>query len=150
MPIVFFLILAGVWAVFLLPQLFNGRRSTSSGSLRSLERSTALATIATRGGLEALARRRTLLRRRRVLIGLGLTAVGSLAAAVMLDSTVWLWAALGADFALAGYVTMLLSIREQKYRTAQKVIPMPTPQPQTGAQPARMEEQSASVRVVAG
>lgn len=149
MPIVFFLILAGVWAVFLLPQLFEGRRTGPSGSLRNLERSTVLANIAAPGGLEALARRRTMIRRRRALVGLGATAAGLLAAAIVFNSSTWLMAAFVADFALAGYVTMLLSIREQKYRSAQKVVAMPTAQ-HTAAQPVRMEEQSATVRVVAG
>ena len=149
MPIVFFLILAGVWAVFLLPQLFDGRRSGPSGSLRSLERSTVLASMSAHGGLEAIARRRTLNRRRRALVGLGVAALGLLAVAIVLNSTTWLMAAFVADFALAGYVTMLLSIREQKYRAAQKVVPMPAPQ-HSAPSPVRVEEQSVTVRVVAG
>jgi cyanate permease len=149
MPIVFFLILAGVWAVFLLPQLFDGRKSAPSGSLRNLERSTVLANIAAPGGLEAIARRRTMNRRRRALVSLGLAAIGLLGAAIVFNSTTWLTAAFVADFALAGYVTMLLSMREQRYRTAKKVVPMPTPQ-YTVTAPVRLEEQSATVRVVAG
>ena len=149
MPIVFFLILAGVWAVFLLPQLFDGRKSAPSGSLRNLDRSTALANIAAPGGLEALARRRTMNRRRRALIALGAAAIGLLGAAIVFNSTTWLTAAFLTDFALAGYVTMLLSMREQRLRTAQKVVPMPVPQYAATA-PVRVEEQSASVRVVAG
>jgi hypothetical protein len=150
MPIVFFLILAGVWAVFLLPQLFEGRRTGPTGSLRNFERSAVLANISTPGGLEALARRRTTMRRRRVLVGLGAAAVGSLVAAIVLDSTTWLTAAFVADFALAGYVTMLLSIREQKFRAAQKVVPIAAPEVTVHQQPARVDEQSATVRVVAG
>lgn len=149
MPIVFFLILAGVWAVFLLPQLFDGRRSAPTGSLRNLERSTVLASMNAHGGLERIARRRTLNRRRRALVGLSLTAAAMLAIAIVFNSTTWLMAAFAADFALAGYVTMLLSIREQKYREAHKVVPMPAPQHPLTA-PVRIDEQSVTVRVVAG
>lgn len=149
MPIVFFLVLAGVWAVILLPQLFDGRRAGPSGSLRNLERSTVLASMGAAGGLEAIARRRTLDRRRRTLVGLGSAVVALLALAIVFNSTTLLMAAFAADFALAGYVTMLLSIREQKYRAAQKVVPLPAPQ-QTASTAARRDEQSMTVRVVVG
>lgn len=151
MPILFFLILAGIWAVYLLPQLFEGRRSGTSNTLRNMERSTVLANIAAHGSFEALVRRRALIRRQRTLLALGSGAVASLVVAIVLSSTQWLFVAFGFDFALAGYVTMLLSIREQRFRAAQTVVPLTAAQPSAAAASTmRLDEPSVSVRVVAG
>lgn len=142
MEIYVFILLALVWAAFLLPSFYDSRRKAPIASTRSFARSTALlASVATRPVYgEIMARQRVMTRRRRILSSLALGAFAALLLAIAQNSVLLLMLALAFDVALAAYIAILLHVKQQHHRRA-AVVPMPlAPEP----------EQPSSVRVVAG
>lgn len=142
MEIIAFVVIACIWAAFLLPSFFESRRTAPLSTTRSFARSTALlATVASSTGTELMARRRARDRRRRILMSLASAALISLTIAIVRSSIVWLGLTLAFDVAIAGYVTLLLQARQ---RTVVPLISIPSH--------AAVEEepQRHTVRVVAG
>lgn len=125
MEILAFLIIAGVWAVFLLPAFFESGKSASLRSTRSFARNNSLLASVTRQTTEQMmvvnrARRR----RRRSVALLGSGALGSLAAAVMTGSMLWLGVTIVFDILLAGFVTALLQAKAARFRPVASVVPI--------------------------
>ncbi len=135
-----FILIGGIWAAFLLPSVMDGRRQAPMSSMRGFARSKDL--LASVAGSDARAvrqRRRTSLRRRRVLASLGAGALLSLTLAIVQGSPVWLAITLGFDIAFAGYVTLLL-YTQQTAPVRAPVVPLHVVE----------EPEPATVRVVAG
>lgn len=143
MEILVFLLLAAVWAAWFLPAYLESRRSSPGATTRHFARSTqVLATAAmasTRREIEA--RRRTLARRRRILLLFAVAAIGTLAIAIATSSLLWLVVTLAIDAAFAGYVALLLQIKQQRQQAAPVV---------SIVAPVEVTEPDPSVRVVAG
>ncbi len=116
------LIIAGAWAAYLLPSVFVSRRNAPLHSTQEFNRITArLASVHGHAVENAdLARRRVLARRRRVLYGLGLAAVTTLALAVWQGSSILLIAHIAIDAIGAWYIAMLLQIKQR--RAAEPVV----------------------------
>ncbi len=143
MEIIGFILLAGVWALFLLPKFFESRRHAPSASTRSFERSTALlAHVSARSTYaELMERRRILRRRQQILLGLGVAALAGLAIAILTGSVAWLIATLVVDTVLAAYITLLLQVK-------QRPAPAEVVQLRANTAPATAEHRS-TVRIVA-
>lgn len=141
-----FILIGGIWAAFLLPSVLDGRRTAPMSSTRSFARSqNLLASVATSNARGAMQRRRSSVRRRRVLAGLAAGAVTSLTLAVMSGSTMWLAVTIGFDLAFAGYVTLLLMAQQQTPAQAHApVVPLRVVEDVVG------DVAPATVRVVAG
>jgi hypothetical protein len=123
MEILAFLIIAGVWAVFLLPSRLEGDKSASIRSTRSFARSNdLLASVALRSADEVRATSGARRRRRRVVAFLGSGALGSLGVAVMTGSTLWLGLTIVFDILLAGFVTALLQARAERFQPVAPVV----------------------------
>ena len=145
MEILAFLIIGGVWAVFLLPSFFESRRSASLSSTRSFARNNdLLASVALQSADTVRAASRSRRRRRRAVFILGTGALGSLAAAVLTGSTFWLGVTIVFDILLAGFVTALLQARVARFAPVASVVSI---------EPGSREELSETmrtVRIVAG
>ena len=141
--ILVFLLLAAVWAAWFLPSYFESRRSSPGATTRNFARSTELLASAAMASTnrEVEARRQTLARRRRMLLLLGTIAVATLVTAIRTSRWPWLGATLVADAVFAGYVALLLQIKQQRSLAA-PVVPI-------GA-PIETVEPEPSVKVVAG
>ena len=142
MEIVLFILLAAVWAVFLIPSFFNSRKEAPINSTQDFARSTARLNAVRVSAVEpsVARRRRTLARRRRVLLGLITAAIVSLAAAIWTGSVALLGVNLAFDMALAAYVAILFQVNQQPVSRA-VVVPM---------QRVEATEEQAQIRVVAG
>lgn len=147
MEIVVFILIALVWAFFLLPSFFDNRRQAPLSSTKSFARSTALlASVATSPTYEVMIRRRALARRRRILFMLGAAAIASLAVAIVNNSMIWLGVTIGLDLALAGYVALLLQMKERARAATAPVVPLPV----ATVEETVPDKQVHTVRVVAG
>jgi len=147
MEILAFLIIGGVWAVFLLPAFFESQRSSSLSSTRSFARSNdLLASVALHSAEEVRAANHSRRRRRRAVSFLGTGALGSLAAAVFTGSVVWLGVTIVFDVLLAAYVAALLQAKAARFARAPNVVPLEAP----ARQDARSTEAMPTVRIVAG
>lgn len=147
MEILAFLIIGGVWAVFLLPSFFESQRSASLSSTRSFARNNdLLASVALQSAETVRATSKARRRRRRTVALLGTGALGSLAAAVFTGNAVWLGVTIAFDVMLAGFVTALLQARAARFAPVAPVVPI--------AVPARQDlgevEVLPTVRIVAG
>ncbi len=154
MPIVLFILIAGLWAAFLLPSFFDHRsqnpRSTTKDFARTRQLLAAVSASVPDG--EEYVRKHSQVRRTRVLLGLGIAALTTLVVATWTGSIPWLYAAIGFDVAIAGYVTVLLSMKRQQAMPRATVVAIAprTPQvvqedPQSATYP-----ESQTVRVIAG
>ena len=123
MEILAFLIIGGVWAVFLLPSFFEGQRSASMRSTRSFARhNDLLASVALHSAEEVRAANMARRRRRRTVAVLSTGALGSLGAAVITGSTVWLGVTIVFDILLAGFVTALLQAKAARFQALAPVV----------------------------
>ena len=160
MAIVLFILIAGLWAAFLLPSFFDHRSQTPRSTTRDFARTKQLlATVsASDPSSEAYVRRHTQVRRTRVLVGLGVTALVTLGVATWTGSVAWLWATIAVDIVIAGYVTLLLHLKRQRMAPRAQVVtigtrqasPVAAPQPAAHQAPALDEHEYATVRVIAG
>ncbi len=160
MAIVLFILIAGLWAAFLLPSFFDHRSQTPRSTTRDFARTKQLlaAVSASDPSSEAYVRRHTQVRRTRVLIGLGVTAAVTLGVATWTGSIAWLWATIAVDIVIAGYVTLLLHLKRQRSMPRAQVVSLgarqqptvPVRQAPAPAQPAVEEHEYATVRVIAG
>ncbi|HDH03517.1 MAG TPA: hypothetical protein ENH15_04655 [Actinobacteria bacterium] len=117
--ILILVVIAGVWAAFLLPPLFFTRRETPLNTTQEFNKLTSsLASV--REASEsvpmpsAVDRDRVLSRRRQILIGLFVTVILTLGAAILRGSLPLLLINLLADGALAWYIMMLLQIKQRQ------------------------------------
>lgn len=139
-----FILIGGIWAAFLLPSVLDGRRTAPMSSTRSFARSqNLLASVATVDAREVMHRRRSSLRRRRTLTGLGGGAVLSLVLAIVANSAVLLAVAIAFDLVFAGYVTLLLMAHQRHAPAQAQVVPLRVVEEPPEVAPA-------TVRVVAG
>ncbi len=140
-----FILIGGIWAVFLLPSALDGRRRAPMTSTRHFARTQGLlASVATHQGRHMVQRRRSSVRRRRVLSSLGAGAVLSLLIAISTGSGMWLAVTIAFDVAFAGFVTLLL-MAQQTAPVRAPVVPLRLAEPTVLDEPVL-----ASVRVVAG
>lgn len=116
------LIIAGAWAAYLLPSVFVSRRNAPLHSTQEFNRITArLASVHGHAVENAdLARRRVLTRRKRILAGLALAAITTLAVAIWQGSSFLLIAHIAIDAIGAWYIAMLLQIKQR--RTAPIIV----------------------------
>jgi len=147
MEILAFLIIGGVWAVFLLPNFFESQGRASMSSTRKFARNNDLLASVALQSTEAVrassvARRR----RRRSVALLGSGALGSLAAAVLTGSTLWLGVTIMFDILLAGFVTALLQAKVARFTPVASVVPIDL----AGPEPSAEIEVMGTVRIVAG
>ncbi|HHC07151.1 MAG TPA: hypothetical protein ENK55_00325 [Actinobacteria bacterium] len=147
MNIIVFILIAGIWAAFLLPSFLEDRREAPVASTRAFARSRALlANVSTGSG--ALVASSVQLRRRRILVGLVVAAGLSLLAATVTGSVLLLWVTIGVDVALAAYVTLLLMLKQQ--RLAARRAPRIPATPPVPAVAPEVEDAPPTVRVIAG
>ncbi len=144
MEIVIFILLAGVWAMLLIPSFFDSRKQAPINSTQDFAKNTArLNAVRVLASEPAAAqRRRVLARRRRTLIGLVAAAMTSLGIAIVTGSLVLLGINLVVDMALAAYIAMLLQIKEHA------IVRPPVPLPVETAEAA--EDTQAKIRILAG
>jgi hypothetical protein len=161
MLIVLFILIAGLWAAFLLPSFFDHRNQTPKSTTRDFARTKQLlaAVSASDPDGEAYVRKHAQVRRTRVLIGLGIAAAVTLGVATWTGSVPWLWATIAIDLAIAIYVTVLLTLKQQRLVPRAQVVPIthlaPAGQqaeqePVVADQPAESFSESQTVRVIAG
>ena len=142
MEIVLFILLAAVWAVFLIPSFFNSRKEAPINSTQDFARNTARLNAVRVSAVEpsVARRRRTLARRRRALLALITAAILSLAAAIWTGSVPLLGVNLAIDMALAAFVAVLFQVSQQP---ASRSVVIPIHQ-------AEHQDEQAKIRVVAG
>lgn len=137
-----FILIAGIWAAFLLPSILDGRRSAPMSSTRNFAKSqNLLASVAGTDTRTVMQRRRTSERRRRILLAIGAGAAISLVVAITQGSTTWLAVTIIFDVVFAGYVTLLLHA-QQATPTRAPVVPLRVVD--------EREDLNTTVRVVAG
>ena len=133
------LLVAGVWAFFLLPALFTVRKDAPVSTTRQFSRLTARLESVQRAAADQqnVAKRQVIARRRRTLVILILLALASLGVALWLGSRPLLGFHVVVDGVLAWYVVRLVQIRQRREAQA-SVVGLP-PHP----------DEEAPVRVVA-
>ena len=148
MEILAFLIIGGVWAVFLLPAFFESKRSASLSSTRSFARGNdLLASVALHSAEEVRAANWARRRRRRTVAILGTGALGSLAAAVFTGSVIWLGVTIAFDVLLAAFVTALLQAKAARFASVAPVVQLETGTPEDLTE---VEVVPSNIRIVAG
>jgi Flp pilus assembly protein TadB len=149
------LLIAGLWAAFLLPSFFDHRSRAPKSTTRDFARTKRLleqVTTADPDG-EAYVRHHNQIRRQRILVLLVIAAFLSLAVATWMGSVAWLWLTVTLDVAVAVYVTGLLYVKQQGAMPRATVVPI-SAAPHAPA-PAVIEaspayEETPTVRVIAG
>ena len=102
-----------MWAALLIPNFVTSRREAPIHSTENFARSTArLAAVRAISAETSANRNRIKARRRHILIGLGVVAVATLAAAIITASWTILIINLIVDALLSAYVAMLLQVKE--------------------------------------
>jgi Flp pilus assembly protein TadB len=149
------ILIAGLWAAFLLPSFFDHRSRAPKTTTRDFARTKKLLqqVASAQPDGEAYVRRHAQLKRQRVLIGLAATAFLTLVVATWTGSIAWLWLTVAVDVAFAGYVTLLLHTKQQKFVPRATVVPIESAQPVVApvvltAVPEH--EETLTVRVIAG
>ena len=156
MAIVLFILIAGLWAAFLLPSFFDQRSNAPKSTTKDFARTRQVlaAVSASNPDSDDYVRRHVQKRRTRVLDGLGVTALVTVFVATWTGSMPWLWATIAVDAVIAGYVTVLLSIKRQRVVPRASVVPIAAPAEPAAALAAVPEqppfEESRTVRVIAG
>ena len=115
-----FVLLAAIWGAFLFPEVFANRKDAPLNSTEEFGRWTSkLGSVAEKPGrrgrrIRTVTRGAVLSRRRRFLVLLLLSAVGTLVAALMTGSRTLLFVHIGIDAAVAWYVAMLVQIKQRR------------------------------------
>ncbi|MCL1598322.1 MAG: hypothetical protein M3094_04000 [Actinomycetia bacterium] len=158
MTIVVFILIAGLWAAFVIPSFFDHRNNAPRSTTREFARTRSkLAQVSmAQPDSEVYVRRHSQRRRQRILIGLGIASVSTLAVATMTGSVPWLWLNIAINVSIAAFVTILLTLKAQQTMpraqvvdiTAQAVARHPVPQPIDLAE--QPYEESKTVRVING
>ena len=157
MAIVLFILIAGLWAAFLLPAFFDQRSNAPKSTTRDFARTRkklAQASTAPPDG-DAYVRRHAQKKQLQVLIGLAITFVVTLGYATWSGAVMWLYINIAVAVAIAGYVAMLLSLKAQRLTPRAQVVQISTsPHVATAAQVAQPlvpeYEEIRTVRVIAG
>ena len=154
MGIIFFILIAGAWAAFLLPSFFDHRRENPKASTRAFARSKAkLANVTVaQVGSPAYAQQHAQRRRQRVFIVLLLTALATLVIAVLQSSMVWLGVTIMVDMVVGGYLGMIRTAKQPKVVSRAPVVPIQAPiqEAPTTATDLNLESAPPTVRVIAG
>jgi hypothetical protein len=154
MGIIFFILIAGAWAAFLLPSFFDHRRENPRATTRAFHRSKQkLGNVtAAQVGSPAYAQHHAEVRRQRIFIALLVTAVLTLGIAVFRSSMTWLWITIAVDLSVGAYVALLLSAKQPKAVYRATVVQMPTQVPTAPTTAADLDVEAAppTVRVIAG
>jgi hypothetical protein len=108
MQIILLALLVAVWGAFVLPSFLQSRRETPV----TTRQRTAEPRRAAIGPAPAAERQRVLARRRMALVTLGVLAIGTLALAIITGSLPILILSLIVDVMLAGYIAILLQIKQ--------------------------------------
>ena len=149
------ILIAGLWAAFLLPSFFDHRsrapKTTTRGFARTKQLLHKVSTADPDG--EAYVRHHAQIRRQRILIALGIAALVSLGVATWMGSVAWLWLTIGLDVVVAVYVTGLLVMKQQRSVPRAPVVQIAPARRQVDqgavdAPPAY--EETPTVRVIAG
>jgi hypothetical protein len=156
MGIIFFILIAGAWAAFLLPSFFDHRRDNPSETTRQFAvtkaRLGALAGSDEPLAVEYHAARNAQVRRQRVFIALLVLALATLVVAVMTSSWIWLGATIVVDVAIGAYVALMLFMRQQSTHRQRTVVHMERtmPHPPTAAEDLDFDAAPPSVRIIGG
>jgi len=154
MGIIFFILIAGAWAAFLLPSFFDHRRENPKATTRAFARSKEkLASVTTsQVGSPAYAQQHAQRRRQRIFLALLFAALATLVIAVLQSSTLWLGITIIVDMAVGGYVAMILTAKQPKAVRRAPVVPIQTsiPAAPTTAADLNVDSASPTVRVIAG
>jgi xanthine/uracil permease len=154
MGIIFFILIAGAWAAFLLPSFFDHRRENPRATTRAFARSKeklANVTVA-QVGSPAYAQHHAQKRRQRTFIVLLATALVTLVISVLQSSMMWLGITIVVDMVVGGYVAMILTAKQPKTVRRAPVVPIQTPvaaAPTTAAD-LNLDSAPPTVRVIAG
>lgn len=149
------ILIAGLWAAFLLPSFFDHRSRAPKTTTRDFARTKRLLEQVTTSDPdgEAYVRHHAQVRRQRILIALVLTAFVSLGVATWMGSIAWLWLTIALDVAVAIYVTGLLYMKQQRSLPRAAVVPISSA-PQAPVSDVNDEkpafEETPTVRVIAG
>jgi predicted small integral membrane protein len=149
------ILIAGLWAAFLLPSFFDHRSRAPKTTTRDFARTKRLlqkVSTADPDG-EAYVRHHAQVRRQRILIALVIAAFISLGIATWMGSVAWLWLTIGLDVAVAVYVTGLLVMKQQRYAPRAPVVQItsaPKPVAPVAADSPPAYEETPTVRVIAG
>jgi hypothetical protein len=153
MGIIFFILIAGAWAAFLLPSFLDNRRDNPSDTTR--EYAVTKARLGALAGSdepladEFYAARASQVRRQRVFIGLLAAAMSSLALAVLLSSFVVLGISIIIDILIGVYIGLLLYTRQQAAVQRRTVVPLEPTAP-TDAEDPDSDLVAPTVRIIGG
>lgn len=156
MPIVLFILIAGLWAAFLLPSFFDNRSHAPKSTTRDYARTKEmLASVAqSQPDSDVYIRRHAQVRRQRILLGMGAASISTLVFATWTGSAAWLMINISVNIAIAGYVTLLLTIKQRRAMQQSVVVQIPNAsQRQLAAVPTQESyatDEAATVRVIAG
>ena len=156
MGIIFFILIAGAWAAFLLPSFLDSRRDDPSETTR--EYAVTKARLGALAGSEEpladeyYAAKASQIRRQRVFITLLAAALSSLVLAVMLTSYLWLGISIVIDILIGTYVAMLLYLRQQGAVQQRTVVPLDPqlPEAPTDAEDLDFDVAAPTVRIIGG
>jgi len=156
MGIIFFILIAGAWAAFLLPSFLDSRRDDPSETTR--EYAVTKARLGALAGSEEpladeyYAAKASQIRRQRVFITLLAAALSSLVLAVMLTSYLWLGTSIVIDILIGTYVAMLLYLRQQAAVQQRTVVPLDPqlPEAPTDAEDLDFDVAAPTVRIIGG
>lgn len=148
------ILIAGLWAAFLLPSFFDHRSRAPKTTTRDFARTRSVLERVTTANpdSEDYVRHHTQVRRQRILVGLGVTAVLTLAVATFMGSAPWLWLTIALDVAIAAYVAGLVYVKQQRAVPRASVVmieSVQTPEPEVDESQHAYEE-TLTVRVIAG
>jgi hypothetical protein len=148
------ILIAGLWAAFLLPSFFDHRSRAPRTTTRDFARTKRLlqqVSSADPDG-EDYVRHHAQARRKRIMVGLGVAALVTLGIATWMGSVAWLWLTIAIDVSLAAYITQLLLMKQQRTQPRATVVPIGAVQQPAAAtadsNPAY--EETPTVRVIAG
>ena len=149
------ILIAGLWAAFLLPSFFDHRSRAPKTTTRDFARTRRLleqvATADPDG--EDYVRHHAQLKRQRILVALVITAFLSLGVATWMGSIAWLWLTIALDVAVAVYVTGLLYLKQQRLVPRATVVPIGAvqrPAAVAAVPDIPVYEETPTVRVIAG
>jgi hypothetical protein len=155
MAIVLFILIAGLWAAFLLPAFFDHRSNAPKSTTRDFARTRNKLAQASSAqpDSDAYVRKHAQRKRQQVMLVMAVVFVGTLGYATWSGSVIWLWVNLAVAVSIAAYVTLLLSIKAQQGTPRASVVRINAAVPQAApvAAPAVPEyAESHTVRVIAG
>ena len=157
MAIVLFILIAGLWAAFLLPAFFDHRSNAPKSTTRDFARTRMkLAEVSTaQPDGDAYVRKHAQRKQQQVLLALAATFIVTLGYATWSGAVVWLYVNIAVAVAIAAYITMLLNLKAQRAMPRAQVVQISrAPHAATAAQVARPPapefEESKTVRVISG